>query len=104
MTEQEGRDRLRAKAGTTRQTRLTSESSSWTQCSNYKQYNHHKFRCHDPPVERKMAGREGLKAAGQASMCRAIPASAKYKPSPNLPKMERMGEYDGSIFVIADHA
>ena len=99
LTEQEGRDRLRAEAGTTRETRSTSDqaSDSVTPCINCGQYGHNKFRCPNPPVERKIAGREGLKTAGQALVCRAMPGC---NPSVDLPKMERVGDHDGDIFMM----
>ena len=40
-----------------------------------------------------------MKAARQALVCRAMPGLAKYNPSPNVPKMERMGEHNGGIFM-----
>ena len=99
MTEQEGRDRLRAEAGTTRETRSTSESSSLVKCINCGEYGCNKFRCPKPPFERRTAGREGLKAAGQALSIKAATRSVTYNPSPNLPKMERMGDNNGDIFM-----
>ena len=68
-------------------------------CMNCGEYGHNKFRCPKPPFERKTACREGLKAAGQALVCRARPGTTTYNLSPNLPKMERMGDHDGDIFM-----
>ena len=99
MTEQEGRDRLQAEAGTTRETRSTPGSGSLVPCTNCGEYGCNKFRCPKPLFERKTAGREGLKAAGQALSIKAATRSVTYNPSPNLPRMERMGDNYGDIFM-----
>ena len=64
-------------------------------CVNCGEYRHNKFRCPKPPFERETAGREGLKAAGQALVCRARPRTT----CPGLPQMKRMGDHDGDIFM-----
>ena len=102
MTEQEGRDRLRAEAGTTRETRSTSGSGSLVPCTNCGEYGCNKFRCQKPPFERRTAGREGLKAAGQALSIRARPGTTGSQPRllcGNLPDMKRKGNDKGDIFM-----
>ena len=76
-------------------------ASSLVPCTNCGEYGCNKCRCPKPPFERKMAGREGLKAAGQALSIKAATRSARvtYNPSPNLPEMERMGDNNGDIFM-----
>ena len=66
------------------------------------EYGHNKFRCPKPSFERKTAGREGLKTAGQSLVCRARPGTTGSQPRllcDNLPEMKRMGDHDGDIFM-----
>ena len=109
MTEEEGRDRLRTEAGTTRQTRSEAGSGPRIQCTKCGQWGHHSSQCPNGPVGSTGRGLEavkGLRAKGQALSVRAgAGPSVTHNPPPvNMQlKLKTHGEDDsGNIFVQDD--